>query len=362
MPPSKSPAPVYRYHVSGNAQVRLCGKDFYLGPHGSPESYSRYHALLAEYNANGMKLPEGVPQHQMSQEIRVRDVTADFREIELQRYVDNSGSYSRLSGVLNALDELYGDLAVSELGPLRLRELRNRLARTGNCRRYLNDQTRDVIRIVRHGLSRELVKPETITALESLRPLRRGEAPDNPKRGGVALSLVSATLPHVSPVVQTMIRLQLATGCRPSEIFRMTPAQIDRSGAEWMYRPVNHKTQHRGKTKVIPIVGEAVRLLEPLLFCDPEKLCFVTQKGTPWNKDSYRQHITRATEKHGLEHWTPYQLRHTVAQTVRDELGVEAAAALLGHSKLSTTEIYSRASEQRAIDAARIASSSATSG
>ena len=91
MPPSKSPAPVYRYHVSGNAQVRLCGKDFYLGPHGSPESYSRYHALLAEYNANGMKLPEGVPQHQMSQEIRVRDVTADFREIELQRYVDNSG-------------------------------------------------------------------------------------------------------------------------------------------------------------------------------------------------------------------------------------------------------------------------------
>ena len=82
----------------------------------------------------------------------------------------------------------------------------------------------------------------------------------------------------------------------------MTPAQIDRSAAEWMYRPVNHKTQLRGKTKAIPIVGEAVRLLEPLLFCDPEKLYCVTQKGTPWNKNSYGQHITRATEKHGLEH------------------------------------------------------------
>ena len=45
MHPSKSPAPVYRYHLSGNAQVTLCGKDFYLGPHGSPESYSRYQAL-----------------------------------------------------------------------------------------------------------------------------------------------------------------------------------------------------------------------------------------------------------------------------------------------------------------------------
>jgi hypothetical protein len=103
MPPSKSPAPVYRYHVSGNAQVRLCGKDFYLGPHGSPESYSRYHALLAEYNANGRKLPESVPEHQMSQEIRVRDVTADFRELVLPRYVDNSarGQKSRTNTLVD---------------------------------------------------------------------------------------------------------------------------------------------------------------------------------------------------------------------------------------------------------------------
>ncbi len=281
MPPSKSPAPVYRYHVSGNAQVRLCGKDFYLGPHGSPESYSRYHALLAEYNANGRKLPESVPEHQMSQEIRVRDVTADFRELVLPRYVDNSGSYSRLSCVLNALNELYGELPISEFGPLRMRELRNKLAKSGNCRRYLNDQVRDVIRIVKHGLSRELVKPETITALEALPPLRRGEARDNPKRGGVPLALVSATLPHVSPVVQIMIRLQLATGCRPSEIFRMTPSQIDRSGDEWIYRPDNHKTLHRGKEKAIPIVGDAVKLLEPVLFCRPNQLCFVNSKGTP---------------------------------------------------------------------------------
>ena len=227
---------------------------------------------------------------------------------------------------------------------------------SGNCRRYLNDQVRDVIRIEKHGLPRELVKPETITALEALPPLRRGEAPDKPKRKGVSLALVSATSPHVSPVVQTMIRLQLATGCRPSEIFRMTPSQIDRSGDEWIYRPDNHKTLHRGKEKAIPIVGDAVKLLEPVLFCRPNQLCFVNGKGTPWNKDTYRRHITRAASTAGIEHWTPYQLRHTAAQTVRDELGVEAAAALLGHSKLSRTEIYSRASEQRAIDAARVTS------
>jgi len=69
------PNPKYRVHVSGHAFVRLGGKDFYLGPHGSPESYSRYHALLAEYNANGRKLPESVPEHQMLQEIWVRSQT-----------------------------------------------------------------------------------------------------------------------------------------------------------------------------------------------------------------------------------------------------------------------------------------------
>ncbi len=75
-------------------------------------------------------------------------VTADFRELVLPRYVDNSGSYSRLSCVLHALNELYGELPISEFGPLRMRELRNKLAKSGNRRRYLNDQVRDVVRIV----------------------------------------------------------------------------------------------------------------------------------------------------------------------------------------------------------------------
>ena len=46
--------PAYRFHVSGQAVVTLAGKDFCLGQHDSPESRSRYFALLAEYNANGM--------------------------------------------------------------------------------------------------------------------------------------------------------------------------------------------------------------------------------------------------------------------------------------------------------------------
>lgn len=82
MPRKRSPAPAYLYHVSGQARVRLAGVDFYLGPHGSPESLARYHALLAEYNANGRQAPaaeEDESVRMVDDAILVKHVTADFR-------------------------------------------------------------------------------------------------------------------------------------------------------------------------------------------------------------------------------------------------------------------------------------------
>ena len=46
----RSSMPAYQRHISGQAVVRLANVDFYLGDYDSPESRSRYFALLAEYN------------------------------------------------------------------------------------------------------------------------------------------------------------------------------------------------------------------------------------------------------------------------------------------------------------------------
>jgi integrase len=185
--------------------------------------------------------------------------------------------------------------------------------------------------------------------------LRRGQAPDNPKRTGVSLDAVRATLPHLTSTAAAMIRLQLATAMRPSEMFRMTPAMIDRSGAVWFYRPPHHKTEHHGKAKSVPILGDALEALTPYLFGDADDLCFITEKGTPWNKDSFRIAVTRAAKDAKVTHWTPYQIRHTSLQAVRDAQGPEASQALAGHSRLSTTEIYAKVNEAKAIEAARVA-------
>jgi len=51
--------------------------------------------------------------------------------------------------------------------------------------------------------------------------------------------------------------------------------------------------------------------------------------------------------------WAPNQLRHTAATTFRRTAGIEAARTVLGHSKLSTTEVYAEADLTAAVDLAR---------
>jgi integrase len=59
-----------------------------------------------------------------------------------------------------------------------------------------------------------------------------------------------------------MVELQRLTGMRPGEVCRMRLADIDRSGSVWVYRPVQHKTRHHGKRRVVMIGprGQAVIL------------------------------------------------------------------------------------------------------
>jgi hypothetical protein len=45
-------------HRTGQAVVRLCGRDFCLSVHGTSEAKTKYGELIAQLLANGRKLPE----------------------------------------------------------------------------------------------------------------------------------------------------------------------------------------------------------------------------------------------------------------------------------------------------------------
>ena len=55
---SRKRVPSYRLRKAGHkAVVTLCGKDFYLGPYNSRASRDEYDRLIAEWLANGRRLP-----------------------------------------------------------------------------------------------------------------------------------------------------------------------------------------------------------------------------------------------------------------------------------------------------------------
>lgn len=393
MPRPKSSQPAYRYHVSGQARVDLDGRTFYLGPHGSKESWARYHALLAEYNANGQSMPADVPTHQVDAPITVRCVTGEFRQLIETKYANCRQQESRFKSLCTLLEDEYGDLPADEFGPRKLADVRDLFVASGNCRRYVNEQTRAVVTIFRHAVSRELVDVNVIIRLDTLEPLRRGQtkAKESKPVQPVDIEAVRLTAKNLSPTLKAMVRIQAATGMRPSEVCKMRPVDIEkRPDGVWIYRPASHKTAHHGKTKAVPLVGDAKLALKPFLDRDREAFCFSPKESTQWyrdqrtaarttpmscgdrpgtkrkanpkrqpgekyNKDSYRKAIQRAAERAGTDRWFPYQLRHTAATVIREALGVEAAQAMIGHSRAAMTEHYAKVSLDKAIKAAQAA-------
>jgi hypothetical protein len=134
----KKADPKYRYHVSGQAVVTLDGKDFYLGKHDTPESRSRYHKLLAEYQQNGLKAPDQ-PQRQVNQPITVADVTAKFRESASRKYANNREEQRWYVARCEMLESHHGDLPAKDFGPRKLTALLgDAFVESGNSRLTVN--------------------------------------------------------------------------------------------------------------------------------------------------------------------------------------------------------------------------------
>lgn len=63
-------------------------------------------------------------------------------------------------------------------------------------------------------------------------------------------------------------------------------------------------------------------------------------RGTRYTKDTHARAIARACLTAGVPHWSPNQLRHSVATRVRAEIGLEAAQVVIGHSRADVTQVY----------------------
>lgn len=404
----KSALPQMRVHLSGQGFVRIGDRNFYLGKYGSPESLARYAILIAEYQANQLRLPEDFdvrdideraglllskevelpPEHLEKKPILLLHLTAAYREHAKVAYEKSKSELRRILLLCDELDEQDGSMHADEYGPRALQKQRHRWVDSGKARRYCNRLTNLVIRMYRWSVSQELVTENAWSRLRSLDALRIGQtkAKETKAIQPVSLDVVRATIKELPPILRAMIRVHVATGMRPSELCNMRPCDIDRTGVEWMYRPELHKTKNKGKGRAIPILGDAKEAVIDYINRDTKSYCFAPSEAVAWQQatkrsgrkskvqpsqesrakvspqvqpgdrytqDSYRRAIARACERAKVAKWFPYQLRHLNLTEIRDALGVEHAQAMGGHSRIDMTEVYAKQSERRAIEAAR---------
>lgn len=377
--PRPKPLPSYRLHrPSGQAVVTLSGRDVYLGPHGSPESRSRYDSEVASWLARGR--------------IDISRQGATVGDLA-QAYSCHAETYYVKHGIRTAhgflacrvartVARLHGNLPAADFSVGNLIALRQGWIGGGLARKTVNQYIAAAREVFRWGVENALVPPAVLHGLAAVRGARVGrtKARETQPVGPVDRSLLRISRRHLPRHRRVMVDVQLLTGMRPNEIAGIKPCEVDRSADVWAYRPSWHKTEHKGKGRTILIGPRAQKLLAPYFGGDPGRLAFPkSPTGVKRDRDetpvelasSYCRAILRACERafpppslpatrtptreelaavaewekdprawRKARRWTPNQLRHSAATKIRRRAGIESARIALGHSSVAMTEIY----------------------
>ncbi len=342
----KNSIPSYTFHKpTGQARVRVAGRDFYLGPFGSPESRQEYARLLA-LHAGGLDL-SGPPPGSPGTQLTVAELLLAFWRFAEGYYVKNGKVTSELDCYKSAfrpLKKLYGLTAILEFGPLALKAVRTSMVAEGWTRKFINKSVSRIRRVFRWGVSNELVPASLVQALEAVEPLLEGrtEAHDNAPRHSVPKASIDAVRARVKQKTRD-IDLLLATGARPGEILMLTTGMLNRSGEIWVAELHDHKMKHMGTTRRLYFSAAPQTILTRHLKVDPDERLFQITRNT------FGKLITDACERAGIPKFTPHWLRPTVATRIRATHGIGDAQGLLGHAKPDMTARYSADPEARVI-------------
>lgn len=333
------------------------------------EAQQKYAEILQD--ASHGKLGSG---NETANRVTIAQFVEAYLEYAKDYYVGQdkrpTGELSNMAYALEPLCRFYGQLPLENLRPSHIRKMREEMVNHGLARRTINDRIKRLRRALKWAVSHEMVGYAVIESVKAVEPLRYGRtpAPDHDPIKPVPLKEVAAVLRLVAPTVRTMILVQYRTGMRPREVCNMRWCDIDQTRPVWKYNPFKHKTRWAGKSRVIAIGPRAQRCLKQYAAVDSTSFIFSPRRAlqeiygrcpnhrrkiNQYRKTSrkvsdhyvtnaYRQAIQDACEKAKIRPWAPNQLRHSLATRVRQQYGLEHAQAVLGHSKIETTQIYAQ--------------------
>jgi integrase len=309
--------PKYRRHSSGQARVTLRGKDYLLGPFNSAASKEAYRRLIAEWAASQARFAVQAKAEPLSVSALILaywTFAKGYYEFDGKR-----GDEACLRTALRLLRSLYGRICATDFGPKCLKACRQEMIAQGWSRPYINAQVDRIRRMFKWGASEEMIGAGIYDALRTVAGLRAGKTgAREPKRVLPALAdQVDAAIACMSPTVRAMVQFQLLTGCRPDEVCRIRPIDIDmHNGCCWIYRPGSdkgshgqHKTAHYYHDRIILIGPRAQATLQPYLSTNTYAFCFSPAAGevaraasrrTGRKTPLYPSHIKRLAAKRRL--------------------------------------------------------------
>ena len=331
---------VYR-HASGQARVRLRGKDYYLGRYGSKEAEERLQALIEQENRRRTNQPVSWPSINVAL---------------LHWSAHHPAPYHYYTTVAcRCLVALWGHRPTNEFDVAALEQMQQALLR-GNWdpekRHGPNRQVNHIIRAVCHvwrWLERHKLAPPGSWQQLLLLDRARIRKPPRRRYSHDEVLQVAESLPLRS-VSRWILLLQLWTAMRTSEARLLRWDALDRTGAVWLYSPAQHKTLHLGYQRVIPLGPNAQRVLhesQQYLPADPHYVFVSSRTRRPISLCGYWRKVQQAARQIGLPPaWPggppmrPYEARHAAKQRLTRLLGLDAARAVLGHRSVSMTQHY----------------------
>jgi integrase len=233
------------------------------------------------------------------------------------------------------------DCPAKDFTPARLVDLRQTWVDAGLSVSTISKKHNYILVAFRWAAQMDLVPAAVWTALSTVQKLKPGRSACKQPRKvhPVERSVIDVVLPFLSAPVAALVEFQWLTGCRSAEALTATMAEIQGD----IYSPAKHKNAFRGKRRVIFLGPKARALIARWATDDPYKPLFASMTSCEYGK-----RIKRACARAGVARFSPHMIRHAHGTLVREQYGLDAAQAALGHSSARTTEIYAEVSKSLA--------------
>lgn len=325
-------------------------------------------------------------QFEAARENRKHEAKPCIGIIELaERYTAHARDYYRRADgsatqeaglIVDALRVLCGvvepDRPAADFTPSVYRKVRQAMLDSGRfSRKTINEHMSRIKRMMRWAVSREMVRPELLVALQTVEPLKRGRSAAREPESvePVLREVIEATKAATHRIIADMIEVQLLSGARPGEVCGLRVGDIDTKGDVWTAVLQEHKMVHRGRERALYFGPRAQAVLRGYIDgraareyvfrpCDAvrrdryrvdARATGGRKPGGGYSVASYRRAIARACEAAGVKAWAPNQLRHTRATEIRRLYGLDAAQVILGHASADVTQIYAETDKARAV-------------